>query len=118
MVETLFGRILLTTPRQARRLVVIVVGFTVLIIGVALLVLPGPAVVVIPIGLAILATEFVWAGRLLHRMKQAAGRVGSVFTGRAKNSQHQIAEDRERFASCEHKANVSEDNRSRISDPS
>ena len=85
---TLFGRILLTTFRQARRLVVIVVGFTVVLIGVAMLVLPGPAVVVIPIGLAILATEFVWAGRLLHRVQQTAGRIGSVFSGKARDSQH------------------------------
>ena len=83
---TFFGRTLTTTLRQARRLVVIIVGFTVLLIGVAMLVLPGPAVVVVPIGLAILATEFVWAGRLLHRMKQAAGRIGSVFSGNAKDS--------------------------------
>jgi YHS domain-containing protein/uncharacterized protein YhhL (DUF1145 family) len=84
---TFLGRTLITTLRQARRLVVIAVGFTVLLIGVAMLVLPGPAVVVVPIGLAILATEFVWAGRLLHRMKQAAGRIGSVLSGKAKDSQ-------------------------------
>jgi len=83
---TFFGRTLITTLRQARRLVVIAVGFTVLLIGVAMLVLPGPGVVVVPIGLAILATEFVWARHLLHRMKQAAGRVGSVFSGKAKDS--------------------------------
>src|SRR6266545_1991970 len=83
---TFFGRTLITTLRQARRLVVIAVGFTVLLIGVAMLVLPGPAVVVVPIGLAILATEFVWAGRLLHRMKQAAGRIGSAFSGKTKDS--------------------------------
>lgn len=52
--------------RMARRAAVAVVGMTVLLFGVALLVLPGPAVVVIPVGLAILATEFVWA-RKLHR---------------------------------------------------
>jgi uncharacterized protein (TIGR02611 family) len=86
-VVAFLGRTLTMTLRQARRLVVIVVGFTVLLIGVAMLVLPGPAVVVVPIGLAILATEFVWAGRLLHRMKQAAGRIGSVFSGNAKDSQ-------------------------------
>ena len=42
-----------------RRVVIAVIGFTVLLIGVAMVVLPGPAVVVIPLGLAILATEFV-----------------------------------------------------------
>ena len=56
--------------RQARRLIVLVVGVTVLAIGAAMIVLPGPAVVVIPVGLAILATEFVWARRLLDNMKE------------------------------------------------
>jgi uncharacterized protein (TIGR02611 family) len=86
-VVTFFGRTLTTTLRQARRLVVTVVGFTVLLIGVAMLVLPGPAVVVVPLGLAILATEFVWAGRLLNRLRQTAGRVGSVFSGKIKANQ-------------------------------
>jgi len=58
--------------RQARRLIVFVIGGTVLLIGVALLVLPGPAFVVIPLALAILATEFGWARNLLHRVKAAA----------------------------------------------
>jgi tellurite resistance protein TerC len=56
--------------RQARRLIVLVVGGSVLAAGVAMIVLPGPAFVVIPAGLAILATEFVWARRLLDRVKQ------------------------------------------------
>jgi tellurite resistance protein TerC len=55
--------------RQVWRAVVLVVGFTVVAVGVAMIVLPGPAVVVIPAGLAILATEFVWARRLLDRVK-------------------------------------------------
>jgi putative transmembrane protein PGPGW len=45
----------------ARKVVVAVIGATVLALGVALIVLPGPAVVVIPLGLAILGTEFLWA---------------------------------------------------------
>ncbi|HYC22429.1 MAG TPA: PGPGW domain-containing protein [Candidatus Bathyarchaeia archaeon] len=56
--------------RQARRLVVLVVGSSVVAVGVLMIVLPGPAFVVIPAGLAILATEFVWARRLLDRVKQ------------------------------------------------
>lgn len=53
-------------------MVIFVVGTTVVLIGVAMIVAPGPAVVVIPAGLAILATEFVWARQLLHRMKATA----------------------------------------------
>lgn len=57
------------TLKQARRLIVAVIGGTVLIAGVVMIVTPGPAVVVIPLGLGILATEFVWARHLLHRVK-------------------------------------------------
>jgi uncharacterized protein (TIGR02611 family) len=52
-----------------KKIVVAVVGGTVLVFGLALLVLPGPAILVIPVGLAILATEFVWARRWLRRAR-------------------------------------------------
>lgn len=52
-----------------RQIIAAVVGGTVLLIGVALLVLPGPAFIVIPLGLAILASEFVWARHLLRKAK-------------------------------------------------
>jgi tellurite resistance protein TerC len=55
--------------RTARRVVVAVIGSTVLTIGIAMVVLPGPAVVMIPVGLAILATEFVWARRWLAKIR-------------------------------------------------
>lgn len=58
------------TLKHAKRLVVITIGGTVLLFGIALLVLPGPAIVVIPIGLGILSTEFIWARNLLHRIKE------------------------------------------------
>ena len=60
----------LKTLRQVKRLVIGLIGFTVLVIGVAMIVLPGPAFIVIPIGLGILATEFIWAKSLLRRVKQ------------------------------------------------
>jgi uncharacterized protein (TIGR02611 family) len=50
-------------------LIIAVVGFTVMAMGIALIVLPGPAFIVIPLGLGILAIEFVWARRLLRRIK-------------------------------------------------
>ncbi len=52
--------------KQIKRLVIAVVGGTVLAIGFALVVLPGPAFIVIPAGLAILAMEFAWARRWLR----------------------------------------------------
>jgi hypothetical protein len=61
---------LIWTVKQAKRMIVTTVGLTVLGIGIAMIVLPGPAVVVIPVGLWILATEFVWARNLLHKIKE------------------------------------------------
>ncbi len=58
--------------KTARKLIVGVLGGTVVLIGVIMLVTPGPGLVVIPLGLAILATEFVFAARLLRRMRQGA----------------------------------------------
>jgi tellurite resistance protein TerC len=57
--------------RNARRVVVAVVGGTVLLIGVALIVLPGPAFVVIPIGLGILSLEFAWARNWLLKVRRS-----------------------------------------------
>ena len=63
--------------RFAKRIVVAVVGGTVTLIGIALIVLPGPAFIIIPIGLSILATEFVWAKRFLQRARQMVARLKS-----------------------------------------
>jgi uncharacterized protein (TIGR02611 family) len=62
--------LVVTTLKQAKRLIVAVLGFTVLLAGGAMIVLPGPAFIVIPLGLAILATEFVWARNLLKKVKE------------------------------------------------
>jgi tellurite resistance protein TerC len=63
------------SARIARKVVVAALGSTILALGIALIVLPGPAVVVIPLGLAILGSEFLWARRLLRRVKQDANRL-------------------------------------------
>ena len=70
---------MLLTWKHARRVIVFVVGMTVLLFGVSLIVLPGPAIVVIPVGLAILATEFVWARRLFDKVKDKARAFPVVF---------------------------------------
>ena len=50
----------------------VVAGFLVLLAGLAMLALPGPAFLVVPVGLAILSLEFAWAGRLLeHALDRA-----------------------------------------------
>ncbi len=56
------------------RAVYVVAGLTLLLGGIAMLVLPGPAFVVIPIGLAILSLEFAWAERLLDRSLEEAAK--------------------------------------------
>ena len=61
--------LMLKTLQQAKRLIVIVAGSTVLLMGIAMIVLPGPAVLVIPVGLGVLATELVWARKLLTKLK-------------------------------------------------
>jgi uncharacterized protein (TIGR02611 family) len=55
-----------TALRPIKRILLSVVGVTVLALGIALIVLPGPAFLVIPAGLAILAIEFAWARRWLR----------------------------------------------------
>ena len=55
--------------RTAKKIVVAVIGGTVLLLGIAMVILPGPAFIVIPVGLAILATEFAWAKHWLKKAK-------------------------------------------------
>ncbi|MBA2725562.1 MAG: PGPGW domain-containing protein [Actinobacteria bacterium] len=58
--------------RNGKRVGITIAGFAVLLAGLAMLVLPGPGIVVILAGLAILATEYVWAQRLLRIAKEKA----------------------------------------------
>lgn len=56
--------------KQIKRIVIGIVGASVLIVGIMMIVLPGPAFIVIPLGLSILATEFLWARNILNKFKQ------------------------------------------------
>ena len=58
------------TIKQAKRAIIGVLGLTVILFGIALIFLPGPAILVIPMGLAILASEFAWAKRLLKKVRK------------------------------------------------
>jgi tellurite resistance protein TerC len=62
--------------RALRRVAVTIVGMAVLSVGIAMIVLPGPAVVVIPVGLGILASEYRWARTALEKLKSGALRLG------------------------------------------
>jgi hypothetical protein len=66
--------------RNAKRLMVFILGVSVLLAGAAMLVLPGPGVIVIILGLVILATEFAWAERVLDRTTVAAAGAASRVT--------------------------------------
>ena len=78
-IKRLFSRWNLDNIKVVKRVIVSVVGATVLLIGIALLVLPGPAFIVIPLGLAILATEYAWARRWLKKVRRIAS---DVISGR------------------------------------
>jgi tellurite resistance protein TerC len=56
---------------MGRRIVVGVVGTTIVLLGIVMLVTPGPAIVVIPLGLAILSIEFAWARAWLKKLRQS-----------------------------------------------
>jgi len=69
-------------PHPLRWLTVALIGSTFIVIGIALLVLPGPGIAFILLGLAILATEFVWAETLLHRVKDGGRRAWGYVNGK------------------------------------
>jgi len=86
-------------PPKVRRLLVATVGGMVLLIGIALIVLPGPAFLVIPLGLAILATEFAWARYSLRRARSLWKRNPKAAQGGTDDRHGQIAIHESRPAS-------------------
>lgn len=73
------------TLKQARRLVAIVIGLTLVLMGIVLLFVPGPGAVTIYAGIAILATELVWARILLRRINQHAREIGNAINNHARS---------------------------------
>jgi tellurite resistance protein TerC len=71
--------------QQAKRLIKIVIGFTILLGGCIMLVTPGPGIATIVGGLAILATEFVWARKLMKRFEKEAVNVKNSLVNNYKN---------------------------------
>jgi uncharacterized protein (TIGR02611 family) len=67
--------------RTAKRWARIVMGFTVILFGLLLAIpgVPGPGFLVVIAGLAILATEYVWARRYLNRIKEGGEKLGAIF---------------------------------------
>ena len=71
-------------PGGFRKLIVGVIGITILLLGVAMIVLPGPAFIVIPVALGILATEFAWARRLVRRARAMMAKARRSESGKAR----------------------------------
>jgi Flp pilus assembly protein TadB len=64
--------------RSSKRIAVTVVGAALVLAGVAMLVLPGPGIIVVALGFAVLGTEYAWAAAALERTKRAAAQAGTV----------------------------------------
>jgi uncharacterized protein (TIGR02611 family) len=79
IVKDRLRRWLAPLPTPVRRILILLIGSTVLIAGVLMLVLPGPGLLAIIAGLAILATEFAWAEAVLTRARQRAARLAKTF---------------------------------------
>lgn len=78
-MDRLSTRLGLDARPRLRKFVVGVIGVTIVCVGLALVILPGPAVVVLPVGIAILATEFAWARRVMRRGRLIVLRVRKRF---------------------------------------
>ena len=80
------------TYEIARRIAILVVGSTVLAVGIVMIVAPGPAIVVIPVGLAILGVEFAWAKIWLRKLRESISNQGA----RRRNQRVENHRDRHR----------------------
>lgn len=72
---------------SSKRIVVFVVGVALVLAGLAMFVLPGPGILVVIAGLAVLATEFAWAAVLLERAKTEASKAGNAAKNRFRRKQ-------------------------------
>jgi hypothetical protein len=72
--------------RSSKRIAVTVIGAAVVAGGLAMLVLPGPGILVVAIGFAILGTEYAWAAAALERTRRTASRAGKVAKGAVRSA--------------------------------
>lgn len=75
---------ILRTVKQVRRIFLVLAGFTLLALGIVMIFTPGPGTPVILMGLGLLAVEFVWARRLMERIKRETIRLKDAFMGSEK----------------------------------
>jgi len=81
-----FGVVLRFIARSGKRIAVTVTGFVLLLAGIVMMVTPGPGILLIIAGLAVLATEYVWAERMLNLAKQKAVQAKDTITRRNRSS--------------------------------
>jgi len=74
------------TYKAARRIAVAVLGTTIILLGIVMIVTPGPALIVIPIGLTVLGIEFAWARLWLKRLRETISNGLANHRGRRANS--------------------------------
>jgi len=86
-------RVVHLTYKAVRRIVIGVVGTTVLLLGVVMIVTPGPATVVIPVGLAILSIEFAWARHWLNKARESISNHNSRYRARRAEAQRERAKN-------------------------
>jgi uncharacterized protein (TIGR02611 family) len=77
------------TLDQVRRAFRIVSGFTLLLVGAIMVITPGPGWLTIFLGLSLLAAEFVWARRLMNRIKREGGRIKEAVLGVETDEEHE-----------------------------
>jgi uncharacterized protein (TIGR02611 family) len=77
-----FGVVLRFIARSGKRIVVTAAGLVLVLAGIVMMVTPGPGILLIIAGLAVLATEYVWAERLLNLAKHKAGQAKDTITKR------------------------------------
>jgi len=75
---TTFGGLLRFIWRSTKRAVVLVVGVALLAVGFIMMVTPGPGLLFLIAGLALLATEFAWAEHLLTKARKQAEKAGQA----------------------------------------
>ena len=76
-------RILGGSYKVARRIVIAIIGGTVLTLGIVMLVAPGPGIAAVAAGLAILAVEFTWARAWLRHLRRKVSDAGNALRGRS-----------------------------------
>lgn len=69
--------------RSSKRIAVTVVGAALVVLGLAMFVLPGPGILVVALGFAVLGTEYAWAAAALERTKRTAAQAGDVAKSQA-----------------------------------